>query len=261
MKVPFSFALKAFLATEDKAYTSLTFSQQDIKHVGESKMSSSADNDIISLKFCYLRKKLEPINRDDFLRQIYPEEKPTRTEDRIFSYFNETPDDEDQPETVEIDDEDEELEQCITEIKRRMGIIGSATEQEQGCALRFEVVGEEASGRVDYAIKKIIDVVNEELIAITEGKQKNLIARFMQNIMQLESSHHTNTRKRKASVAFNDEFDYLYENVTTASDWYFLMYTPERIYCSKDDYHIVLTEKIMKDDAELCRGVKKVIGV
>ena len=43
-----------------------------------------------------------------------------------------------------------------------------------------------------------------------------------------------------------------------ASDWYFLMYTPERIYCSKDDYHIVLTEKIMKDDAELRRGVKEV---
>jgi hypothetical protein len=40
------------------------------------------------------------------------------------------------------------------------------------------------------------------------------------------------------------------------------MYTPERIYCSKD-YHIVivLTEKIMKDDAELRRGVKKVMGV
>ncbi|PKC54563.1 hypothetical protein RhiirA1_542842 [Rhizophagus irregularis] len=35
-----------------------------------------------------------------------------------------------EPEPVEIDDEDEEaeeLEQCITEIKRRMGIIGSAT--------------------------------------------------------------------------------------------------------------------------------------
>ncbi|CAB4416643.1 unnamed protein product [Rhizophagus irregularis] len=36
--------------------------------------------------------------------------------------------------------------------------------------------------------------------------------------MQLESSHHTNTRKRKASVAFDDEFDYLYGIVTTASD-------------------------------------------
>ncbi|CAB5194332.1 unnamed protein product [Rhizophagus irregularis] len=78
--------------------------------------------------------------------------------------------------------------------------------------------------------------------------------------MQLESSHHTNTRKRKASVAFDDEFDYLYGIVTTASDWYFLMYTPERIYCSKDDYHIALNEKIMKDDAELRRGVKKVMG-
>ncbi|GES96963.1 hypothetical protein GLOIN_2v1709121 [Rhizophagus clarus] len=162
-----------------------------------------------------------------------------------------------EPEPVEIDDEDEELEQCITEIKRRMGIIGSAT----GRSEAFEVVGEEASGRVDYAIKKVIDVVNEELIAITEGKQKDLVAGFMQNIMQLESSHHTNTRKRKASVAFDDEFDYLYGIVTTASDWYFLMYTPERIYCSKDDYHIVLTENIMKNDAELRRGVKKVMGV
>src|ERR1043165_8215961 len=32
-----------------------------------------------------------------------------------------------EPEPVEIDDEDEELEHCITEIKRRMEIIGSAT--------------------------------------------------------------------------------------------------------------------------------------
>ncbi|UZO29745.1 uncharacterized protein OCT59_023205 [Rhizophagus irregularis] len=192
-----------------------------------------------------------------------------------------------EPEPVEIDDEDEELEQCITEIKRRMGIIGSATGRNEAVRCeyispilyasiyiakritkkgitmdpQFEVVGEEASGRVDYAIKKVIDVVNEELIAITEGKQKDLVAGFMQNIMQLESSHHTNTRKRKASVAFDDEFDYLYGIVTTASDWYFLMYTPERIYCSKDDYHIALNEKIMKDDAELRRGVKKVMGV
>ena len=123
-----------------------------------------------------------------------------------------------EPEPVEIDDEDEELEQCITEIKRRMGIIGSATGRneavrceyispilyasiyiakritEKGITMdpQFEVVGDEASGRVDYAIKKIIDVVNEELIVITEGKQKDLVAGFMQNIMQLESSHHTN---------------------------------------------------------------------
>ena len=84
-------------------------------------MSSSVDNDIISLNFRFrnaenkniifvieiskdkqvfeleneVRKKLGPINHNDFLRQIYPEEKPMRIEDRIFSYFNETPDDED----------------------------------------------------------------------------------------------------------------------------------------------------------------------
>ena len=145
---------------------------------------------------------------------------------------------------MEIDDEDEELEQCITEIKRRMGIIGSATGRNEAVRCeyispilyasiyiakritkkgitmdpQFEVVGEEAPGRVDYAIKKVIDVVNEELIAITEGKQKDLVAGFMQNIMQLESSHHTNARKRKASVAF-DEFDYLYGIVTTGRAW------------------------------------------
>ncbi|PKY58091.1 hypothetical protein RhiirA4_411979 [Rhizophagus irregularis] len=39
------------------------------------------------------------------------------------------------------------------------------------------------------------------------------------------------------------------------------MYILERIYCSKDDYHIALNEKIMKNDAELHRSVKKVMGV
>jgi hypothetical protein len=84
-------------------------------------MSTSADNDIVSLNFRYhnagnknilfmieiskdkkvsdleeeVIKKLGPINRNDFLRQIYPAEKSMRSEDRIFSYFNETPNDED----------------------------------------------------------------------------------------------------------------------------------------------------------------------
>ncbi|POG68382.1 hypothetical protein GLOIN_2v236923 [Rhizophagus irregularis DAOM 181602=DAOM 197198] len=62
-------------------------------------------------------------------------------------------------------------------------------------------------------------------------------------LMQLESSYQTNVRKRKASEAFNDEFDYLYEIVTTATDWHFLT---ERIYCTKADYHIALTKVIWK---------------
>ena len=80
---------------------------------------------------------------------------------------------------------------------------------------QFEVVGEEATGRVDYAIKKVIDLLNEELICITEGKQSQEVLGIMQNVMQLESSYHTNKRKRKASEAFEDDFDYLYGIVTT----------------------------------------------
>ena len=39
------------------------------------------------------------------------------------------------------------------------------------------------------------------------------------------------------------------------------MYTPERVYCTKADYHIDLTEDILDDDAKLRQGVKKVMGV
>ena len=80
---------------------------------------------------------------------------------------------------------------------------------------QFEIVGEEAIRRVDYAIKEIIDLLNDELICITEGKQSQEVLGIMQNVMQLESSYHTNKRKRKASKAFEDDFDYQYGIITT----------------------------------------------
>uniref|UniRef100_U9SYI8 Uncharacterized protein n=2 Tax=Rhizophagus irregularis TaxID=588596 RepID=U9SYI8_RHIID len=118
---------------------------------------------------------------------------------------------------------------------------------------QLEVEGGEASGHINFTIKKIIYTVNEELIAVTEGKQKDLVVGFMQNVMQLESSYHTNTRKRKAYEAFDHEFDYLYGIVTTAS--------AERTYCTKADYHIALTKDILDDDIKLRQGVKEVMEV
>src|ERR1041384_3863643 len=102
---------------------------------------------------------------------------------------------------------------------------------------------------------------------------------IMQNTMQLDSSYYTNRKKRKASEAFNDDnFDYLYGIVSTgeiflfatfwsrflltlltltfsmlATDWYFTMYTPDKIYYTKTDYHINLTEGILENDTELRR--------
>ncbi|RIA92124.1 hypothetical protein C1645_821106 [Glomus cerebriforme] len=37
------------------------------------------------------------------------------------------------------------------------------------------------------------------------------------------------------------------------------MYTPEKIYYSKANYHIVLPEDIMEDDVELRQDIKKII--
>ena len=37
--------------------------------------------------------------------------------------------------------------------------------------------------------------------------------------------------------------------------------TPERIYCTKANYHIALTDDILENDAELRQGVKKVMEI
>jgi len=50
------------------------------------------------------------------------------------------------------------------------------------------VTGIESSGHVDYAIKKIIDDLLEEIICITEGKQNLPGIGVAQNIMQCKSS-------------------------------------------------------------------------
>jgi len=107
--------------------------------------------------------------------------------------------------SMKIDDKDEELKQYIIEIKCRMRIIGLATGSNEAVRYeyifpilyvsiyiakritnkeitidpQFEVIDKEASGQVNYIIKKIIYVVNEKLIAITKEKQKDLMAKFM----------------------------------------------------------------------------------
>ncbi|CAJ0637610.1 14686_t:CDS:2 [Entrophospora sp. SA101] len=168
-----------------------------------------------------------------------------------------------------IEDNDEDLQYCMTDKKRKMGNLGSETGSNEALCCEyistilhasliiakritkkkitlkpeFEVTGDEATGRVDYAIKKS---------DLTNG--------YMQNIMQLDSLYHTKMRKRKASEAFNNKFDYFYGVVNTAMDWHFIMYTPEKIYCVKEDYHLPLTEDILKDDRGLLQNLKKVMG-
>src|SRR5947208_601978 len=47
-----------------------------------------------------------------------------------------------------------------------------------------------------------------------------------------------------------------------ATDWYFILYSTETIYCtSKTEYRISLTEKALKDPTELCKNVKRILEV
>ncbi|RHZ57821.1 hypothetical protein Glove_383g6 [Diversispora epigaea] len=100
-------------------------------------------------------------------------------------------------------------------------------------------------------------------MCIAEGKPRNVEIGYLQNIMQLESAYHTNKKKRTADEAFKDEYDYLYEIVSTATEWHFIVFATDGIYCtSKSEYRINLSKTALKKDLESTReDVNQVLGV
>ena len=93
-------------------------------------------------------------------------------------------------------------------------IARNVTGKEIKIRLEQEIVGEESSGRADYGITDI-----EDLLCVAEGKQNLPAIGFAQNLVQLESSCQTNLKnqkKRKASDAFGEsDYEYLYGIVST----------------------------------------------
>ncbi|RGB23667.1 hypothetical protein C1646_774183 [Rhizophagus diaphanus] len=53
-----------------------------------------------------------------------------------------------------------------------------------------DIFGEDATDRVDYAIKSL-----EDLLCITKGKSCNIKIGYVQNLVQLESTFQTNKKK------------------------------------------------------------------
>ncbi|RHZ78912.1 hypothetical protein Glove_155g123 [Diversispora epigaea] len=77
------------------------------------------------------------------------------------------------------------------------------------------------------------------------------------------SAYHTNKKKRTADQAFrNDDYDYLYGIVSTATEWHFIMFATDGLYCtSKSEYQINLSKMALKEDVNSIRkGVKASIG-
>ncbi|RHZ81671.1 hypothetical protein Glove_117g30 [Diversispora epigaea] len=84
---------------------------------------------------------------------------------------------------------------------------------------------------------------------------------YLQNVMQLESG---NKKKRTADQAFrNDDYDYPYGIVSTATEWHFIVFATDGFYCtSKSEYQINLSKMALEEDlGSIRKGVKRVLGV
>src|SRR6266542_244585 len=82
--------------------------------------------------------------------------------------------------------------------------------------------------------------------------------------MQLESAFQTNKKKQTADQAFeNDYFVYIYDIVTTGTEWHFIIYTLDGIYSTSGSEHqINLTKSTIKENSELLRSnIKRIIGI
>ncbi|RIA85577.1 hypothetical protein C1645_830581 [Glomus cerebriforme] len=191
------------------------------------------------------------------------------------------------PVTCLVDENSPKFKLCIDDILRRIRNMGPVVDSNEAMHCKYistilhtalsllegliitpqmKITGEINTGRVDYAIKKILDDLLEEIICITEGKQNQATMGICQNLLQCRSACDMNInmskKKRKVNEAFDPDYEYVYGIVSTGTDWYFILHSTEDIYItSRTEYRISLTEDALKDDTELCKNVKRVLEV
>ncbi|GBC08740.1 hypothetical protein RclHR1_08350010 [Rhizophagus clarus] len=193
------------------------------------------------------------------------------------------------PVTHPIDEDSPEFKLCIDDILRKIRNMGPVVDSNEAMRCEYisailhtavslleglvitpqmNITGEENTGRVDYAIKKILDDLLEEIICITEGKQNQATVGICQNLLQCRSACDMNLdiikKKRKVDEAFDPDYDYdyVYGIVSTGTDWYFILHSTEGIYCtSRTEYHISLTEDALENPTEIRKNVKRVLEV
>ncbi|PKY52395.1 hypothetical protein RhiirA4_470001 [Rhizophagus irregularis] len=170
--------------------------------------------------------------------------------------------------TYKLEDDNEELVQCIKEIKRRLENMGSIltdsneamrceyistilhaslyivkriTSKEITLAPKLEVVGEESTGQVDYAIKAL-----KEFLCIMEGKL------------------HQN-RKRESGEVFGEIFDYIYGIFATALEVFYSFHLRWNIEHKQESSQYSISESALKEGSEeekdLRKNVKRIMEV
>ncbi|KAF0463384.1 hypothetical protein F8M41_000185 [Gigaspora margarita] len=119
---------------------------------------------------------------------------------------------------------------------------------------QFEVTGVESNGRVDYAIMKA-----KKIVCVVEAKQNLPGIGMAQNIMQCKSACDANLVRKKRGKS---TYEYVYGIITTATEWYFLLYGTEGIYATTGtEFRISLTEDTLSDPDTLREEVKSILEV
>ncbi|PKC56372.1 hypothetical protein RhiirA1_474083 [Rhizophagus irregularis] len=162
----------------------------------------------------------------------------------------------------EINDDDKAFEHCMEDIILKLSNVETMTDANE--ATRCEFISSILHASIAIAKKLTSQDIFIVLQKDISGKPRNIKIGYAQSLAQLESAFQTNKKKRTADQAFgNDYFDYIYGIVTTSTEWHFIIYTPDGIYCtSGSEYQINLTKSSIKDSPELLRSnVKRVIGI
>ncbi|GBB89279.1 hypothetical protein RclHR1_15980005 [Rhizophagus clarus] len=133
-------------------------------------------------------------------------------------------------------------------------IAGDATNKGFSMRLKCGINGEE-----NYVIKG-----DENLLCVAGDMIRfGIFESIAQSIRQFESLYEMNKRKRKRD---GDDYDYLYGIITTASDWYFLLYTPGVIsQASEIPFSIEFNKKALDKNSKeyqmLCGSVKEILSI
>ncbi|CAG8518543.1 16870_t:CDS:10 [Gigaspora rosea] len=171
------------------------------------------------------------------------------------------------PEMVEIKNNDINLQRCLDSIKIMIDNMGDLigrneavhsryidtilqnslhiakqiTKKQISLEPEFEIIGVEASDDVDYAFRMgKINSDSEEFVCITEAKRFTEEIGIIQNIIIMITF-----------MAFLP---------LVANEWYFIMYTPKKIYLS-EKYLIDITLQALNDDTKLRNEVKNVMKI
>ncbi|GES97389.1 hypothetical protein GLOIN_2v1738235 [Rhizophagus clarus] len=117
-----------------------------------------------------------------------------------------------------VDENSPEFKLCIDDILRKIRNMGPVVDSNEAIRCEYistilhtalsllegliitpqmKITGEINTGRVDYAIKKILDDLLEEIICITEGKQNQATMGICQNLLQCRSACDMNINMNK----------------------------------------------------------------